>query len=51
MGAWKNSTETQQSSHAQRYELEVKNVRSDAEEARMRDSQGESDPAKGVRKR
>jgi len=52
MGAWRNSTETQQSSHAPRSGPEVKNG-SGAEEARMQDSQGggESDPAEGVRVR
>jgi len=32
MGAWRNSTETQQSSHAPRSEPEVKNRRSSAED-------------------
>jgi len=60
MGAWRTSTEPQQSGHATRSGLEVKNgpeVKNGrkwrVKEARMRDSQrgGESDPAEGVRRR
>jgi len=32
MGAWRNSTETQKSSHAPRFGLEVKNGRSSSED-------------------
>jgi len=32
MGAWRNSTETQQTGHAVRFRLEVKNGRSGAED-------------------
>jgi len=50
IGAWKNSTETQQSCRALRSRPEVKNGRSSAGEARMRDSQGggESDPPQAL---
>jgi len=53
MGAWRNSTETQQSGHAPRSGPEVKSGRSGAEDgASDADSQGggESDPAEGIRR-
>jgi len=51
MGAWRNSTETQQTGHTPRPELKVKDLRKSVEEARMQViPEGQSkDPAESVR--
>jgi len=53
MGAWRNSTETQQSGHASKSGPEVKNGRSSAKDGTPETDNpegGELDPAEGVRR-